>query len=91
MYFLKGKHVLNSQTEDKPLNKTCASKYTRIYSGRQTNTHIYTQECQLTNVELVIKLKISGWRDGSVVKSTVCSSKGPEFKSHNHMVAHNYL
>jgi hypothetical protein len=22
-----------------------------------------------------------GWRDGSVVKSTDCSSKGPEFKS----------
>jgi hypothetical protein len=22
-----------------------------------------------------------GWRDGSVVKSTECSSKGPEFKS----------
>jgi hypothetical protein len=24
---------------------------------------------------------IPGWRDGSVVKSTVCSSEGPEFKS----------
>jgi hypothetical protein len=23
----------------------------------------------------------SGWRDGSVVKSTNCSSEGPEFKS----------
>ena len=22
-----------------------------------------------------------GWRDGSVVKSTLCSSRGPEFKS----------
>jgi len=22
-----------------------------------------------------------GWRDGSVVKNTVCSSRGPEFKS----------
>jgi len=26
-----------------------------------------------------------------VVKSTDCSSRGPEFKSHNHMVAHNHL
>jgi hypothetical protein len=27
------------------------------------------------------KKKKSGWRDGSVVKSTDCSSEGPEFKS----------
>jgi hypothetical protein len=25
--------------------------------------------------------KMPGWRDGSVVKSTDCSSEGPEFKS----------
>jgi hypothetical protein len=25
--------------------------------------------------------KVQGWRDGSVVKSTDCSSKGPEFNS----------
>jgi len=30
------------------------------------------------------------WRDGSAVKSTDWSSKGAEFKSHNHMVAHNH-
>jgi hypothetical protein len=27
------------------------------------------------------KAVILGWRDGSVVKSTDCSSKGPEFNS----------
>jgi hypothetical protein len=27
------------------------------------------------------KLIKGGWRDGSVVKSTDCSSRGPEFKS----------
>jgi hypothetical protein len=27
------------------------------------------------------KQKTRGWRDGSVVKSTDCSSEGPEFKS----------
>jgi hypothetical protein len=27
------------------------------------------------------KKKISGWRDGSGVKNTDCSSEGPEFKS----------
>ena len=31
-----------------------------------------------------------GWRDGSAVKSTDYSSEGPEFKSHNYMVAHNH-
>jgi hypothetical protein len=32
-----------------------------------------------------------GWRVGSVVKNTDYSSRGPEFNSHNHMVAHNHL
>ena len=33
-----------------------------------------------------------GWRDGSVLKSTDCSSRGAEFKSQQpHMVAHNHL
>ena len=27
------------------------------------------------------KIKASGWRDGSAVKSTDCSYEGPEFKS----------
>jgi hypothetical protein len=31
-----------------------------------------------------------GWWEGSSVKSTDCSSEGPEFKSHNHRVAHNH-
>jgi hypothetical protein len=32
-----------------------------------------------------------GWSDGSVVKSTDRSSRNSEFKSSNHMVAHNHL
>jgi hypothetical protein len=36
-----------------------------------------------------IKMKSLGWRDGSVVRSTGCSSRGPELTSRNHMVAHN--
>jgi hypothetical protein len=41
------------------------------------------------------KRKLEGWRDGSVVKRTDCSSKGPEFKSQqpnpsSHMVVHNH-
>ena len=34
--------------------------------------------------------EIKGWGDGSVVKSTDCSSSGPEFSSH-HLMPHNYL
>jgi hypothetical protein len=30
---------------------------------------------------LEIRMEIEGWRDGSEVKSTDCSSEGPEFKS----------
>jgi hypothetical protein len=29
----------------------------------------------------IVKMAILGWRDGSVVKSTDCSSRGPEFNS----------
>ena len=32
-------------------------------------------------VILVVKTKTWGWRDGSEVKSTDCSSRGPEFNS----------
>jgi hypothetical protein len=32
-----------------------------------------------------------GWRDCPTVKSIVCSSRGPEFISRKHMVAHNHL
>jgi hypothetical protein len=31
-----------------------------------------------------------GWRDGSVVKSTGCSSRGLSSNPSNHMVAHNH-
>jgi hypothetical protein len=34
-----------------------------------------------TNQKTKTKTKQQGWRDGSVVKSTNCSSEGPEFKS----------
>lgn len=37
--------------------KTCVSKHTWTYTGRQADRHTYTQKCQLTNVEGVIELK----------------------------------
>jgi hypothetical protein len=33
------------------------------------------------NTSNLIKKQKTGWRDGSVVKSTDCSSRGPEFNS----------
>jgi hypothetical protein len=53
-----------------------------VDSGR-----MWPVEFQVGSILLVIckfileKHRNQGWRDGSVVKSTVCSSKGPEFKS----------
>jgi hypothetical protein len=44
-----------------------------VYTHRHTHTHIHT--CTY------LKIKNWGWWDGSVNKSTDCSSKGPEFKS----------
>jgi hypothetical protein len=42
-------------------------------------------------IKLMLKGTAGGWRDGSDVKSTDCSSIGPEFNSQKHMVAHNHL
>jgi hypothetical protein len=30
---------------------------------------------------MLLKISMVGWRDGSVVKNTDCSSRGPEFNS----------
>ena len=35
----------------------------------------------MLHVYLELRSEEGGWRDGSVVKSTDCSSVGPEFKS----------
>jgi hypothetical protein len=57
--------------------------YTHIYPYTYIHTHIhnaYIHTC--TTLLNVIKLKKNwGWRDGSEVKSTDCSSRGPEFNS----------
>jgi len=42
--------------------------------------HIYA--CR-QNIDKCYKTKTGGWRDGSVVKSTDCFSRGPEFNSQN--------
>jgi hypothetical protein len=40
---------------------------------------------------VTVKKQLWGWRDGLAVKSTDCSSRGPEFKSQHHVVAHSQL
>jgi hypothetical protein len=42
-------------------------------SGRTRGKKKYDQN--------ILHKKFEGWRDGSAVKSTDCSSRGPEFKS----------
>jgi hypothetical protein len=38
-----------------------------------------------------LRIQKRGWRDGSAVKSTDCSSEGPEFKfQKNYMVAYHH-
>ena len=37
--------------------------------------------CASVRIDDAIEAVTSGWRDGSVVKSTDCSSRGPEFNS----------
>jgi hypothetical protein len=37
------------------------------------------------------RMEMESWRDGSVVKSTNCSARGPEFNPSNHMVAHYHI
>jgi len=41
----------------------------------------FPRKCKLILKTKQNKNKNMGWRDGSVVKSTDCSSRGPEFKS----------
>jgi hypothetical protein len=36
---------------------------------------------RLSSLRMKLEIQRRGWRDGSAVKSTDCSSKGPEFKS----------
>jgi hypothetical protein len=38
-------------------------------------------KCHVENLMRSLKHSSRGWRDGSAVKNTDCSSKGPEFKS----------
>ena len=56
-------------------------KYTAILlEWASSNKHIYIL-CEHLYSLFCLKDVMAGWRDGSVVKSTDCSSKGPEFNS----------
>jgi hypothetical protein len=62
----------------------CTHTHTHIHT--HTHTHTHTHEHMHTHQDstagsIASKDTALGWRDGSEVKSTDCSSKGPEFKS----------
>ena len=44
-------------------------------------TNGYTTPPIHTHTQFLLRVKQWGWRDGSAVKSTDCSSRGPEFNS----------
>ena len=39
----------------------------------------------------ILQMILGGWKDGSGIKITDCSSRGSEFNSNNYMLAHNHL
>jgi hypothetical protein len=48
----------------------------------QTGSYYYYYYYYLKTIQIVrMMMTLGGWRDGSVVKSTDCSSRGPEFNS----------
>ena len=51
--------------------------------ARESGVHGDSQlKVSLGCLKTCLKKEGEGWRDGSVIKSTDCSSKGPEFNSH---------
>jgi hypothetical protein len=45
------------------------------------NTWSFFDEFGSVLSQMTSRIVVPGWRDGTVVKSTGCSSKGPEFNS----------
>jgi hypothetical protein len=57
---------------------------TRYFSSRKSVLSLASLDTcvhKLKHIYIVYKIKSRGWRDGSVVKSTDCSSRGPEVNS----------
>ena len=55
-----------------------------VFSSLTVQRHAFTQctptDRQTRKISICIKLnKIEGWRDGSTIRTTSCSSRGPEF------------
>ena len=51
----------------------------------------FSLDCVVSGIEIYTFLIYQKRRDGLVVKSIGCSSRGPEFDSQQPLVAHNYL
>jgi hypothetical protein len=79
--FCKAKHTIN-RTKWQPTD-LWEKIFTNPTSDRGLISNIYKELKKLDSREPnnPIKMGNRGWRDGSVVKSTVCSFGGPEFNS----------
>jgi hypothetical protein len=53
----------------------------RYYERAVSANNCWANSPAPKNKSLKIKLRVGGWRDGPAVKSTDCSSRGPEFNS----------
>jgi hypothetical protein len=72
----------------------CEFKASCVYKVSSRRARITQRNPVLKNkTKQTNKQKDMVWRDGSAVKSTDCSFRGPELNSipSNHMVSHNHL
>jgi hypothetical protein len=72
------------QVDQEQLHKTRYTEANRKESGEESQAHGHRGNFpEQTPIAYALRSRINkwGWREGSAVKSTDCSSKGPEFKS----------
>jgi hypothetical protein len=73
-----------SETYTKQVGMAPEEQHPRLTSGLHStpvHTQLHTHERVNTHKSVYATMSMWGWRDSSVVKSTDCSSRGPEFKS----------
>jgi hypothetical protein len=74
----RARHLTHSQSKEEECGRRACGWVTQnvlLLSGMENSSpSLDYQQSTLEN-------SLGGWRDGSAVKSTDCSSRGPEFKS----------
>jgi hypothetical protein len=68
----RGEQAAQSHSQHFPLS---------VLIKKQNLSHSIEYNKIRPNTQSIIYPKLKGWRDGSAVKSTDCTSRGPEFNS----------